>query len=127
MFAVCLPFRPALAHTGRGSALMDNTYVIAITVVLGVVGAAVFFLNQPAQAKSRSTSGSMKPRGEGTSNHHVQTTQPWRCVSAPSPCPGRRLAQTMSQRTTKKGTGMRVWLQPCWTDWHRVVVLGVAQ
>ena len=42
---------------------MDNTWVIAATVLLGVVGVAVFFLSQPAQAKSRSTGGGMKPRG----------------------------------------------------------------
>ena len=90
----------------------DNTTVIVITVVLAIVGAAVFFLSQPASAKSRSTGGSMKPRGEGSSNH--ATT--WRCLSATSPCSGRRLAQTMRQRPASRRTGAPAyaWLQSCW-------------
>ena len=42
---------------------MDNTWVIAATVLLGVVGVAVFFLSQPAPAKSKKSGGGMKPRG----------------------------------------------------------------
>lgn len=43
---------------------MDSVYVIAGTVLLGLVGAAVFFLTQqPAQAKSRSAGG-LKPRDD---------------------------------------------------------------
>lgn len=55
---------------------MDNTVLAIATVVLGLVGAAVFFLSQPAQAKSRSTGGSMKPRGEGSSNPCNHMAQP---------------------------------------------------
>ena len=55
---------------------MDNTVLAIATIVLGLVGAAVFFLSQPAQAKSRSTGGSMKPRGEGSSNPCNHTAQP---------------------------------------------------
>ena len=54
---------------------MDNTVLAVATIVLGLVGAAVFFLSQPAQAKSRSTGGSMKPRGEGGSNPCNQMAQ----------------------------------------------------
>ena len=54
---------------------MDNTVLAVATIVLGLVGAAVFFLSQPAQAKSRSTGGSMKPRGEGASNPCNQMAQ----------------------------------------------------
>ena len=55
---------------------MDNTLLAIATIVLGLVGAAVFFLSQPAQAKSRSTGGSMKPRGEGSSNPCNHMAQP---------------------------------------------------
>ena len=55
---------------------MDNTLLAIATIVFGLVGAAVFFLSQPAQAKSRSTGGSMKPRGEGSSNPCNHMAQP---------------------------------------------------
>ena len=43
---------------------MDQTYVIIGTVILGIIGAAIFVLAQPTQTKTRSAGGGMKPRGE---------------------------------------------------------------
>ena len=45
-------------------AMTDNsTMLIAFTLVIGVIGAAVFFLSQPAPVKKRSKGGDLKPRG----------------------------------------------------------------
>ena len=46
---------------------MEQTYLIIGTVILGIIGAAIFVLAQPAQTKSRSAGGGMKPRGERNS------------------------------------------------------------
>ena len=43
---------------------MDSTtYAIVGTLLLGLVGAAAFFLMQPAETKTRSAKGGLKPRG----------------------------------------------------------------
>ena len=39
---------------------MDQTYVIIGTVILGIIGAAIFVLAQPTQTKTRSAGGGMK-------------------------------------------------------------------
>ena len=83
---------------------MDNTVLAVATIVLGLVGAAVFFLSQPAQAKSRSTGGSMKPRGEGGSNpcnhmaQHALSTLPmfWQMTGT-----NNEAAASQSNRSTR--------------------------
>lgn len=55
---------------------MDQTYLIIGTVVLGIIGAAIFVLAQPAQNKTRSAGGGMKPRGERTARSVGGTDTP---------------------------------------------------
>jgi hypothetical protein len=47
------------------------TLVMIGTVVIGIIGAIVFFASQPAPAKKRSAGGSLKPRGERQSSHQL--------------------------------------------------------
>ena len=98
-------YRPhLLGARSAARAPMDNTVLAVATIVLGLVGAAVFFLSQPAQAKSRSTGGSMKPRGEGGSNpcnhmaQHALSTLPvfWQTTGT-----NNEAAASQSNRSTR--------------------------
>ena len=55
---------------------MEQTYLIIGTVILGIIGAAIFVLAQPAQTKSRSAGGGMKPRGERNSTRYAARSSP---------------------------------------------------
>ena len=98
------PAHRFLGAAERARAPMDNTVLAVATIVLGLVGAAVFFLSQPAQAKSRSTGGSMKPRGEGGSNpcnhmaQHALSTLPvfWQTTGT-----NNEAAASQSNRSTR--------------------------
>jgi hypothetical protein len=65
----CGAHAPLLAHCrvvlpSQRVVAMDNTTLLAVgTVVLGLVGVAVFMLMQPAPTKSRSDKSGLKPRG----------------------------------------------------------------
>ena len=48
---------------------MDWSTTIIGTIVLGLVGAAVFLMMQPAQVKSRAAKGGLKPRGAPRTPH----------------------------------------------------------
>ena len=43
---------------------MDNLYAIVATALIGVVGVAIFLLNQPAEAKKKSKGPGLKPRDD---------------------------------------------------------------
>ena len=43
---------------------MDNTTLAIVgALVIGLIGAAAFLLSQPAEVKTRSAKGGLKPRG----------------------------------------------------------------
>ena len=68
----CLPLalrKPAsprclCAEFSRAGDQMDNLYAIIATALIGVVGVAIFLLNQPAEAKKKSKGPGLKPRDD---------------------------------------------------------------
>ena len=65
---VCGAAQPAsprcLCAFSRAGHQMDNLYAIIATALIGVVGVAIFLLNQPAEAKKKSKGPGLKPRDD---------------------------------------------------------------
>ena len=58
------PPRCSCADFSRAVHQMDNLYAIIATALIGVVGVAIFLLNQPAEAKKKSKGPGLKPRDD---------------------------------------------------------------
>ena len=56
--------RCSCAEISRAGHQMDNLYAIIATALIGVVGVAIFLLNQPAEAKKKSKGPGLKPRDD---------------------------------------------------------------
>ena len=87
-------------HQQQAQQARMDTWLVALTALLGIAGLAAFFVfSQPAQVKTRSNAGGMKPRGAHAARSRAQT---WCALLPPTPPdvgPRRGLAQAVNNVT----------------------------